>query len=169
MINNKYYKVLEAVTPRKRKVCSYPSRALISSIKTTLILTLLIVSNGFCDDLLEEIYSAFDAFNKNGIIGIEYSRAKPESAEEAEIRIERQKDEDEDVAKNKAEIRDGIYYVNAQWVSKDTPEKPTSKEYLKDSDNDGYDDYTEYRNGTNHKDSCSIPAIRNGNNKKIFK
>ena len=40
---------------------------------------------------------------------------------------------------------------------------------LKDSDNDGYDDYTEFIHGTSPHDDKVFPAIRNGNNKIIFK
>jgi hypothetical protein len=167
---NRYNKnILETVT--QGKVCGEPARSLdpFRLVKTTLFFILLTLNNSFCNDFLNEIYAGIDEFNKNKIITIEYTRQEPETAREAEVRVQKKQDEDEDVAKNKMEIRDGMYYVNAQWVSKDAPEKPVSKESLKDSDNDGYDDYTEYSHSTNYKDPSSIPAIRNGNNKKIFK
>jgi len=103
--------------------------------------------------------------------------------------IDIEKEEAKDVALNKAEIAEGRYWVNGGWVIRKNSQykrvqggwvyvetniikqyKPAeSKEQLVDSDNDGYDDYTEYKNGTDPNDSTIFPAERNGNNKVTFK
>lgn len=169
MFYSKYYKVvLEAVT-QGSKVGSYPNRAFLCSIKTTLILSLLIINNSFSDDFINEIHSAFSEFNKNKVVVIEYNSKKPESAEEAEVRVERERDYARDVALNKAEVREQRYWVNGGWYSPNNPQTATNEAELKDSDNDGYDDYTEFVHGTSPHDNTLFPAIRNGNNKIIFK
>jgi hypothetical protein len=169
MINKHYNNnTLEAVT--QGKVCGEPARSLnpFRLAKTTIFVILICVNNSFCDEVIDELHSAIDSFNKNPIISIPYSRAKPESAIEAEARCEKEKDEIRDVALNKSEIRDQRYWVNGEWVS--TKYKPAyNANELRDSDNDGYDDYTEFKNGTDPKNDQSFPMIRDGNNKKIFK
>ena len=168
MKNNNYNKnSLEAVT-QGSKVGSYPNRAFLCSIKTTLILTLLIINNSFSDDFINEIHSAFNEFNKNKVVVIEYDSKKPESAEEAEVRVDRERDHARDVALNKAEVREQRYWVNGGWYSPNNPTTATNEAELKDSDNDGYDDYTEFKYGTSPYDPKLFPAIRQGNNKKIF-
>ena len=109
---------------------------------------------------------AFDGYSMS--FRTSYENSKPETAYESEIRIEKQKIEANDVALNKAEVRDGRYWIDGKWVS-NKYKSANSKEELKDTDNDGYDDYFEFKNGTNPKDARSFPAIINGNNKKIFK
>jgi hypothetical protein len=165
MVNKPYNKnTLEAVT--QGGFSGEPARSLdpLQLAKTTLFVTILLVNNTFADDFINEIHSGIDKFNENKIVIIEYSRAKPETAEEAEARSNREQDEARDVALNKAEVRDGRYWVDGKWVSTKYT-KPNTAEDLKDSDNDGYDDYTEFKNGTNPKDPKIFPAIRDGRNK----
>jgi hypothetical protein len=169
-VANKHYNknTLEAVT--QGQVSGEPASMLdpFRLAKTTIFAILICINNSFCDEVIDELHSAIDAFNKNPIISIPYSRAKPETAKEAEARCERENDEMRDVALNKAEVKDQRYWVNGEWVS--TKYKPAySASDLKDSDNDGYDDYTEFVNGTDPNNNRSFPIIRNGNNKKIFK
>ena len=54
-------------------------------------------------------------------------------------------------------------------IEPNNPTTATNETELKDSDNDGYDDYTEFKYGTSPYDPKLFPAIRQGNNKKIFK
>jgi hypothetical protein len=169
MLNNSYYKnTLEAVT-QGSEVGGYPSKIL-SLLKTTLFITLVSLNNSFGEDIVAEINIMVDKFNGESPIKMPLILQNKgyEGAEEAEIRIEKQRNESYDVYLNKAEIADGRYYINKQWVSTKYT-KPNTTEDLKDSDNDGYDDYFEFKNGTNPKDSSSFPAVRNGNNKIIFK
>ena len=169
---NKFYNknTLEAVT--QGKVNGDPARSLhpFRLAKTILFFILLYVNNVFCNDIMNEFHSSIDQFNKNGIIHIKYSRQAPETAKEAEVRYEREQDEIRDVAMNKAEIRDQRYWVNGGWICKTNNYKPAKTQSdLVDSDGDGYDDYTEFQHGTSPNDPNIFPAIREGNNKIIFK
>ena len=138
--------------------------------KTTLFCMILYINNSFCNDFINELHSGIDEFNKNPIINIKYSRAKPETAREAEARYEKEKDEIKDLALNKAEIRDQRYWVNGGWICKTNNYKQAKKQSdLVDSDGDGYDDYTEFKHGTSPNDPSIFPAIREGNNKRVFK
>jgi hypothetical protein len=122
----------------------------------------------YASDFIDQIHSGFDYFNKNPIAKINYYKTLPETKEEIEARVDRENEERKDVALNKAEVRDQRYWVNGEWVS--NKYRPVStKEELVDSDSDGYDDYTEFKNGSDPKNNQSFPIIRNGNNKKIFK
>lgn len=133
-----------------------------------LIVLVAITCNSYANDFINELHSGFDKFNENPIIKIDYTRQAPESQYEAEARLQNEAEDRKAVALNKAEIKDGRYWVNNQWVSnKYKPAK--SENELKDSDLDGYDDYTEFVNGTDPNNNRSFPIIRNGNNKKIFK
>jgi len=165
--NNKYNKdILEAVT--QGKVCGEPSRSYdpFRLVKTTLFITILLANNTFANDFIDEIHSSIDSFNQNNIVIIEYSREKPETGIEAEVRRNREEDEARDVALNKAEIKEKRYWVNGGWHSPNNQYKQaTSEKELKDSDNDGYDDYTEFKNGTSPKDPKIFPALRDGRNK----
>jgi hypothetical protein len=165
---NKHYNnnTLEAVT-QGSEVGGHPSKIL-SLLKTTLFL--LLTNSSFAQDFVSEFKAGIDQFNQNGIIHIDYNDSKPETAEEAEARCEREKDEIRDVQINKAEIRDGRYWVDGRWICPSkTYESAKTKNELKDSDNDGYDDYTEFKNGTSPNDARIFPAIRDGNNKVVFK
>lgn len=157
----------------KPKVCGHPARILdpFHLAKTILFSILIIGNNSIADDFMNEIFSAFDAFNQNGIVKIEYTRQKPETGEEARARWANEEQDRKDVAINKELTRGGWYYVDGKWVlaMQATPENAKCTQELKDSDNDGYDDYTEFTHGTNWKDRESIPSIRDGNNKKTFK
>ena len=171
MLNNSYNKnTLEAVT-QGSVVGGYPSKIL-SLLKTTLFIIAVSLNNTYSEDkIMEQIFAGFDKINNNNdIIGISYYKDSPETADEAEARCEREKDEIRDIQINKAEIRDSRYCVDGRWVCPSkTYESAKTKKELKDSDGDGYDDYTEFKNGTSPNDSRIFPAIRNGNNKVIFK
>lgn len=172
MINISYNKdILEAVT-QGSKVSGDPARSLtlFHLAKTTLFITIVFLNKTFANDFIDEIHSSIDKFNENKIVIIEYSQEKPETAVEAEVRRNREEDEARDVALNKAEVTEKRYWVNGGWYSPNNQYKQaTSEKELKDSDNDGYDDYTEFKNGTSPKDSKIFPAIRDGKNKVIFK
>ena len=160
--------VLEAVT-QGSKVGGYPSRVLFRSVKTILFITLICLNNSFADDLIAEIDIIVDKFNGESPVKMILSRGY-ENAQDSEIRIKREQEEAMAVALNKAEVRDGRYWVDGRWIStKETYEVPRSKSEIKDSDDDGYDDYTEFVHGTSPHDPRIFPAIRNGNNKRIFK
>ena len=162
MLNDSYNKnVLEAVT-QGSKVSGYPSRFL-SLLKTTLFLFILSANILLSDDFLQMAFDGCAVSFKSS-----YNNSKPETADEAEIRIQKLKIEANDVALNKAEVKDQRYWVNGEWVS-NKYKVATAKNELKDSDNDGYDDYFEFKNGTNPNNPKSFPAIIDGNNKKIFK
>jgi hypothetical protein len=161
MINNSYNKnSLEAVTQGSNRLVVILRDTL---CKTTLFL--LLTNNTFAQSFIDEIKTGIDHINE---YNVNYKNQRIESGEEASLRAEKEKTEMDDVKLNKAEVADSRYYVNKQWVSTKYT-KPFRVEDLKDSDGDGYDDYTEFINGTNPKDANSFPAIRNGNNKKIFK
>jgi hypothetical protein len=133
-----------------------------------LILLVAITYNSYGDDFINEIHSGFDKFNENPILKINYYKEAPESSREAEARAQSEAEDRKAVALNKAEVKDGRYWVNGEWIS--TKYKPArNQNELRDSDNDGYDDYTEFVNGTDPNNNRSFPIIRNGNNKKIFK
>lgn len=162
MLNNSYNKnTLEAVT-QGSVVGGHPSKIL-SLLKTTLFLFITSINISLSDDFVQ---MAFDGCSVS--FRTSYENSKPETAYESEIRIQKQEIEANDVALNKAEVRDGRYWMDGKWVS-NKYKSAISKEELKDTDNDGYDDYFEFKNGTNPKDARSFPAIINGNNKKIFK
>jgi len=171
MLNNSYNKnTLEAVT-QGSVVGGYPSKIL-SLLKTTLFITLVSLNNSFSDDLIAEINIMVDKFNGESPVKIQLIPADRgyENAEEAEIRLEKEENERRDVYLNKCEVRDGRYWVDGKWVcKKENYEIARNENELKDSDNDGYDDYTEFTHGTSPHDNRIFPAIRDGNNKKIFK
>lgn len=167
MLNNKYNKnTLEAVT-QGSEVGGCPSKFL-SLLKTTLLL--LLTNSSFANDFLNKALDEIDGFNKYSPITISCDRNTPETSQEAMIRIEKERAEIDDVKLNKAEVRDGRYWVDGRWVcpSKTYESAKTATE-LRDSDNDGYDDYTEFKNGTSPNDASIFPAIRDGNNKVVFK
>ena len=171
MLNNNYNKdTLEAVT-QGSKVGGYPSKIL-SLLKTTLFLTLICLNNSFSEDIVAEINIMVDKFNGESPIKMPFIPLNKgyESAEEVEIRIEKEKNERHDVYLNKCEVRDGRYWVDGRWIcTKQNYQIAKNENELKDSDNDGYDDYTEFIHGTSPHDDKVFPAIRNGNNKIIFK
>lgn len=133
-----------------------------------LILLVAITYNSYADDFINELHAGFDKFNENPIIKINYYKEAPESQYEAEARLQREAEDSKAIALNKAEVKDGRYWINNKWVSTKYKQAKNENE-LKDSDLDGYDDYTEFFNGTDPNNNKSFPIIRNGNNKKIFK
>jgi len=171
MLNNSYNKnTLEAVT-QGSKVGGCPSKFL-SLLKTTLFTIVVYLNNSYSQDkVMEQVFAGFDKINtNNSFIKISYYKDAPETADEASSRVEKQKRDMDDVKLNKQEVRDGRYWVDGRWVcNKEKYIVATSQDELKDSDNDGYDDYTEFVHGTSPHDSSIFPAIRNGNNKIIFK
>lgn len=164
MTTKEYNKnTLEAVT--QGQVDGEPARSLypLRLAKTTIFVILICINNSFCNNL----------------------------ADEAEVKSIREKEEAKDVALNRAEIREGKYWVNGGWVirknsqyervaggwiyketnavKENKPSPARTAQDIVDSDNDGYDDYTEYRNGTDPKDPRIFPAVKNGNNRVEFK
>jgi hypothetical protein len=161
--------VLEAVT-QGSKVCGDPSRVLFRSAKTILFITLICLNNSFADDLICEVKLLVNKFNEESPIQIsvpEFSKGY-EGVEDSELRAEKERYDREAVDLNKKEVQNGAYWVDGGWIYKYAPQQAHNTLELKDSDDDGYDDYTEYTNGSNQYDKNSIPIIRNGNNKKIF-
>jgi hypothetical protein len=174
MLNNNYNKnSLEAVTQGSR-VSGHPNRVSFYSVKTTLLLLLVLANISLADEVENKFSNFVDSFNE--VSPIKLKPQKFESATEAEIRILKEADEARDVALNKAEVREHRYWIDGRWVCVDTnqPEKkvyvPAQKESeIVDSDNDGYDDYTEHKHGTDPEDARKTPAIRKGNNPVTFK
>lgn len=161
-MGNKLYNkdILEAVT--QGEVCGKPTRSYdpFRLVKTTFIILIVSINWGLSNEIFNEFFNELK-------VSYEYSR--PEGVKEREIRLEREDDIARDLALNKKEVQDGRYWVNGQWYYKNIPQQPRNKDELKDSDNDGYDDYTEFLYNTDPKDNRVFPIIRNGNNKKIFK
>lgn len=119
MLNNRYNKnILEAVT-QGSKVSGCPSRFL-SLLKTTLFIAMIFINNSYSEDkVMNEFFCALDKINDcNLIIKIPYYKDTPETAEEASVRAEKEKRDMEDVKINKAEITNGKYWVNKQWIYK---------------------------------------------------
>lgn len=161
MIYLEYYKiVLEAVT--QGMVSGKPTRSYypFRLVKTTLIILSISINLVFSEEIIDSFFNE---------LKINYENSKPESVEERQVRLEKEDDISRDLALNKKEVQDGRYWLNGQWYCRNTLEQPRSKDQLKDSDNDGYDDYTEFLYNTNPKDSSVFPIIRDGNNKKSFK
>lgn len=154
----------------KPKVCGNPVTLFDPfQITKTTLLFILLSSNIFAQDLsLAEL----DLINQEISILKEFARVRvleqTETKEEAEARWSREESERNDIALNKAEIKNGKYWINGAWYYKNAPQKPRNIEDLKDSDNDGYDDYTEYKHGTDWNDPKRFPIIRYGNNRKTF-
>lgn len=189
-MENKHYNkdILEAVT--QGKVCGKPTRSYdpFRLVKTTIFFIILLSSIGLCDSPENELENFIEEFNKISPFKLQSSKSWP-TKEEAEYKVLKEKDETEAVALNKAEIKEGRYWVDGRWIVRknsnyrkvgggwiyieDSQEKEhipaKSEQELIDSDNDGYDDYTEHINGTNPQDYKEIPAIRNGKNKVTFK
>ena len=174
MIYSKYYSiVLEAVT-QGSKVCGCPSRILFRSAKTTLFLLLILVNISIADEIEDECLAFIKKFNE--ISPIKLALKEFESGRDAEARVFKQREEAEAVALNKAEVREHRYWIDGRWVCTDKDQsqvkvyRPAQTELeIIDSDNDGYDDYTEHKHGTNPQDATRTPAIRKGNNLVTFK
>jgi hypothetical protein len=127
MINNNYNKnSLEAVT-QGSGVGGYPCRVLFLPMKTTLFLLLVLLNITFAEDLACDVKMIVNKFNEEPPTEISIttlnqtsnlkSRSQGfESATEAEIRVLKQIEEAKDVALNKAEIREGRYWVDGRWV-----------------------------------------------------
>jgi len=156
----------------KPKVCGNPLILVdpFKITKTTLLSLILLTYHSFAQelsvveiDMIEEEIHLFKA-----VASIWAQAQEIESADEASSRWEREESEANDILLNKAEIKAGKYWVNGGWHYKNPPQKPRNIEDLKDSDNDGYDDYTEYKYGTDWNDRSQFPIIRNGNNKRTF-
>lgn len=154
----------------KPKVCGNPVILFDPfQITKTTLLFIVLSSNIFAQDLS---MAELDLINQEISILKEFARIRvleqTETREEAEARWLKEESERNDISLNKAEIKNGKYWINGAWYYKNTPQKPRNIEDLKDSDNDGYDDYTEYKHGTDWNDSRKFPIIRYGNNKKTF-
>jgi len=118
MLNNSYNKyTLEAVT-QGSMVGGNPSKIL-SLLKTTLFIMVVFINNTYSEDkVMEQIFSGFDKINDNSFIKISYHKDSPETADEATLRVEREKRDMDDVRLNKAEVRSGKYWVNKGWLYK---------------------------------------------------
>jgi len=127
MINNNYNKnSLEAVT-QGSGVSGHPCRVLFLPMKTTLFLLLVLLNITFAEDLTCDVKIIVNKFNEEPPTEISITRLNHtsnlksksqglESATEAEIRGLKQMEEDKDIALNKAEIREGKYWIDGRWV-----------------------------------------------------
>ena len=127
MINNNYNKnSLEAVT-QGSGVSGNPCRVLFLPMKTTLFLLLVLLNISFGEDLACDVKMIVNKFNEEPPAEISIARLKQtsnlksrsqgyESATEAELRVLKQIEEAKDVALNKAEIREGKYWIDGRWV-----------------------------------------------------
>jgi len=119
VLNNSYNKnTLEAVT-QGSVVGGYPSKIL-SLLKTTLFIIVVSVNNNYSqDNVMEQIFAGFDKINNNNdIIKISYYKDAPETADEASLRVEKETRDMDDVRLNKAEVRNGKYWVDKRWICK---------------------------------------------------
>jgi len=152
MINNNYNKnSLEAVT-QGSGVGGYPCRVLFLPMKTTLFLLLVLLNITFAEDLTRDVKMIVNKINQ------EPSRSQGlESATEAEIRVLKQIEEAKDVALNKAEIREGRYWVDGRWViRKNSRYEKVGGEWI-------------YHEESNTKNINQTPIITKGNNLVTFK
>jgi len=170
-MGNKHYNkdILEAVT--QGLVGGEPARSLdpFRLAKTTLFLILLTL-NSYSQEFFDTLNETIGLVNKATKIIDNYNQSGYESANEAEARYQSEIEDRKAVALNKSEIKDQRYWVDKRWICKTnnyTPAKSASD--LVDSDGDGYDDYTEFKHGTSPNNPDIFPAIRDGNNKKVFK
>jgi hypothetical protein len=127
MVNNSYNKnSLEAVTQGSR-VGGYPNRVSFHSVKTTLFLLLVLVGISFAEDFTCDVKMLVNKFDGESPAEISITRLSEtsnlksrsqgfESATEAEVRVSKQIEEAKDVALNKAEIREGKYWIDGRWV-----------------------------------------------------
>lgn len=126
MLNNNYNKdTLEAVT-QGSKVSGYPSR-IFCLLKTTLFTIVVYLNNSFAEDLACDVKILVNKFNEEPPTEISIARPNEtfnlksqgfESATEADIRILKQIEEAKDVALNKAEIKEGKYWIDGKWLTR---------------------------------------------------
>ena len=156
----------------KPKVCGNPVILFdpFQITKTTFLSLILLCFNTFAEDgisLVEMniIKQEIELLKELATIRM---LEQTENIKEAEARWSKEESESNDVELNKAEVKNGKYWINGGWHYRNTPTKPRNIDELKDSDNDGYDDYTEYEHKTDWKDPKEFPIIRNGNNRRKF-
>ena len=118
-MRNKNYNnnTLEAVT-QGSEVGGHPSKIL-SLLKTTLFIIVVCINNTYSEDkVMDQIFAGFDKINNNSFIKISYYKDAPETADEASLRVEKETRDMDDVRLNKAEVRNGKYWVNKGWLYK---------------------------------------------------
>jgi hypothetical protein len=119
----------------------------------------------------DEVSTVWNEFNQNGVVMIEPSPGL-ETPESKEARLEREKEMAKDAKLNRSLVRQEIYWLEGRWVKKgETVEAARSLGQLIDSDNDGFDDFTEIKfhcDPTNPDSNPSHYFEVKGSNRVIF-
>ena len=119
----------------------------------------------------DEVSTVWNEFNQNGVVMIEPSPGL-ETPESKEARLEREKEEARDAKLNRSLVRQEIYWLEGRWVKKgEALEAPRSLGELIDSDQDGFDDFTEIKFHCDPTTPDSNPAHyfeAKGSNRVIF-
>ncbi len=119
----------------------------------------------------DEVSTVWNEFNQNGVVMIEPSPGL-ETPESKEARLEREKEKAKDAKLNRSLVRQEIYWLEGRWVKKgETLEAPRSLGELIDSDQDGFDDFTEIKFHCDPTNPDSNPAHyfeAKGSNRVIF-
>ncbi|CAM8646422.1 hypothetical protein MCEMIH22_01324 [Candidatus Methylacidiphilaceae bacterium] len=119
----------------------------------------------------DEVSTVWNEFNQNGVVIIEPSPGL-ETPESKEARLEREKEKAKDAKLNQSLVRQEIYWLEGRWVKKgETLEAPQSLGELIDSDQDGFDDFTEIKFHCDPTNPDSNPAHYfevKGSNRVIF-
>jgi hypothetical protein len=119
----------------------------------------------------DEVSTVWNEFNQNGVVMIEPSPGL-ETPESKEARLEREKEEVKDAKLNRSLVRQEIYWLEGRWVKKgEALVAPRSLDELIDSDQDGFDDFTEIKFHCDPTNPDSNPAHYfevKGSNRVIF-
>ncbi len=119
----------------------------------------------------DPVATVWDEFNQNGVVVVVPS-AGLETPASKEARLEREKEEVKDKRLNRSLVEQGIYWLEGRWVKKGQPlEAARTEGELKDSDRDGFDDFTEVKFHTDPSNPDSNPSHyfeAKGSNRVIF-
>jgi hypothetical protein len=130
--------------------------------------------SGFATPLVhatDPVAEFWDEVNRSEVIFVAPSDGI-ESPEATAVRRERVFDEARDLALNRRFVEQKIYWVGGQWVRQGQVLGPAQSEgELMDSDQDGFDDFTEVKYHSDPMDHESTPAHyfeAKGKNRIVF-
>ena len=133
-----------------------------------LLLVVILPLSGMGED---EVSTVWNEFNQNGVVMIEPSPGL-ETPASKDARLEREKEMAKDAKLNRSLVRQEIYWLEGRWVKKgEALEAPRSLGELIDSDQDGFDDFTEIKFHCDPTNPDSNPAHyfeAKGSNRVIF-
>lgn len=119
----------------------------------------------------DSVATVWDEFNKNGVVMVEPSAGLETPAAKG-ARLEREKEEAKAARLNRSLVEQGIYWLGGKWIKKgETMEAPKSAQEVKDTDRDGFDDFTEVKFQTDPHNPDSNPSHyfeAKGRNRVIF-